>query len=325
MTSENKKAIAVYLDDDDRMEVELSWLYKSWILNNLDKEWDLVVYYNPIASHRLGLLDKAIKISMKPIGISDRYPFLNSHYFCLSPHNTPLRKYEYLLKTDCDVFLTSNLRNYSPGNKFHYGQGGYYSNNEAERATQIAWVANRLIPSIDFEVAGRKFNLKHQHLAFVGASFLGTADKVLYTTSLQALMTQELLENHFGKSGTMRIAPGGLPKIDRNQRTIGPNIAEGIASMLAGEIIVNSLYSHQHVNPWSLDTKCWDTEALSSNVIHIHAWHSAERFSKHDFFLGNYKDWKVHYDDRLASCGNYCQWIATTPLSEIEKIAKKGN
>ena len=318
----NSKVIAVYLDDNDIMQVEISWLYKTWILNNLQEEWDLVVYYNPAASHRLDDLDMAIKIPMVPYEVSKSYPFLNSHNFCLAPHNEPLLEYEYLLKTDCDVFLTHNLKNYNPGVKFHYGQGGFYSNDEKEKTAQINWVANSLTPSIDFRLGEKKIDLVHRYMTFVGASFLGTSTRVSYITALQSLLTQELLKNHFGKSNAIREAPGGL-RSRKHQRVIGPNIAEGIASMLAGEIIVNSMMHHQHVAPWTLDSKCWITDPISSNVLHIHGWHTSDKFSKHDFFLGKYNDWKVHYDNRLDNCGNYCQWIATTPLDEIKKIAKK--
>ena len=48
-----EKAIAVYLDNSDKIEEEFSWLYKTWLLYSLDKEFDLVVYYSPDAKDRL--------------------------------------------------------------------------------------------------------------------------------------------------------------------------------------------------------------------------------------------------------------------------------
>lgn len=327
MKKKNTKAIAVYLDDSDKLQIEFSWLYKSWILNRLDEEWDLIVYYNPKASSRLDGFDKVITIPMKPIGMSDKYPFLNSHYFCRPPYNKPLLTYDYILKTDCDVFLTHNLKNYDPGNKFHYGTGGFYSNDAKEEKAQINWIANHLVPNLEklkFPNKNAYLDLNYRFITSVGASFLGKSSTVVNVTDWQSLLTEELLLNHFGKSNAMRTIPGGVPnQHGKHQRVIGPNIAEGIASMLAGEIIINSIFTQQHCNSWSLDTKCWEYTSLSSEVLHIHAWHTSQKFSKHDYFCGNYKDWVVHYDDRLKNCANYCQWIASTSVSEIKDIAAK--
>lgn len=325
MRKRNKKAIAVYLDDSDKMQIELSWLYKSWILNNLDKEWDLIVYYNPIASSRIEPFNGVIKVPMKPVGLSDQYPFLNSHYFCLAPYCKPLIDYEYVLKTDCDVFLTHNLKNYDPGNKFHFGMGGFYSNNVDEEFAQIQWIANHLVPNIGkINLSGQELDLRYRFITSVGASYLGRSNQVCNITAWQSRLTEELLVNHFEKSDMMKVFSGGVPKNrKKHQRVIGPNLAQGIASMIAGEIVVNSIFTQQHLNSWSLDTKCWKYTSLSSEVLHIHAWHTSQEFSKHDFFNDKYKDWVVHYDERLDNCANYCQWIATTPIEEIRKIAKK--
>ena len=91
----NKKAIAVYLDNSDKMEIELSWLYKTWVLYSLEEEFDLVVYYHPSAENRLHNFVGIVPVEMPYIGMSTQYKFLNSHYFCTNQWNKPLKKYKY--------------------------------------------------------------------------------------------------------------------------------------------------------------------------------------------------------------------------------------
>lgn len=324
--TKNKKAIAVYLDNNSKMITEFSWLYKTWILNNLNEEWDLVVYYNPtIERDKVSIFAGIKAVPMPPIRMSDKYPFLNSHYFCLPPFNQHLRNYEFLMKTDCDVFLTHNLRNFDVGqNKFYYGAGGWYPTDTEKQNAQVQWIANHLIPKIKHfksEFSGNCV-LNYKYLTSVGASYMGSSSSVLQVTKLQAELTEELLKNHFGKSSFVKDSPGGLLRDNVHQRIIGPGLHEGIASMIAGEIAVNSIFTAQHVVPYSLDTKCWEYTALSSNVLHIHAWHTTQEWSKHDFFNKKYENWAVPYENRLDNCANYCHWVATTPMSEIRKIAK---
>lgn len=299
------------MDDSDKMQTELSWLYKSWILNNLDKEFDLVVYYNPSGEKRLADFEGIKPIAMQPIRSADKYMFLNSHYFCLPPWDSFIVDYEYLIKTDCDVFLTHNLKGYNPGDRFHYGLAGYYGYDEAHEL--VSWIANFLLKDPRMKLSSGS-PCKHRFMTNVGASFFGKSDWVINTTAQQALLTEKLLEV-FSESN--------LVDAKSLQRVLGPGLCMGISSMIAGELVVNTTMGSMHVQPWSLDSKCWETTELSSNVIHIHAWHSTQKFSKHAFFRGEYEDWKVHYDNRLDNCANYCQWIATTPLEEIKQIAKK--
>lgn len=318
--TKKEKAIAVYLDDSDNMETELSWLYKSWLVNGLNKEWDLVVYYNPTAEERVRRFGGTFQVPLKPQRMADDYPFLNSHYFCLPEYNEFLKSYKYLLKTDCDTFVTHNLKGYDPGEKFHYGLAQYYG--AKDTAAKIHWMKYELAPMLS--LAGGNVKCDHQYMTNVGASFLGKSDWVLQMTSHQAMLTEQILKIFQASPYQAVVNQLDAEKAFKSlQKVMGPGLMEGIASMIGGELAVNSTLYPQHVNPWSLDSKCWKATQLSTNVIHIHAWHTQDKFSKHEFFKGSYEDWTVHYDNRLDNCANYCQWIATTPLEEIKEIAKK--
>lgn len=281
-----EKAIAVYLDDSDKLEIEFSWLYKTWILYSLNEEYDLVVYYNPEAKNRLSNFPGIVAIPMAPIRMANEYKFLNSHYFCMKEWNEPLKKYSYLLKTDCDVFLTEHMKGYVPS-KILVGQGGYYNSFEQKKVETIKFLS-------------QMWGLDYKFYSNIGASFFGRTDYILPTIANQALVTEDIL--NFYNSSKIKNLNG---------------LDIGIASMIAGEITINHSFSNQHIVLYSLDSKCWTTTNIGSDTLHIHAWHSNLDWSKHKFFKGEYTDWKVEVKDAFLNAANYCHWIATLTVDDL--------
>ena len=101
------------------------------------------------------------------------------------------------------------------------------------------------------------------------------------------------------------------------------SLHKGVSSMIAGEIIINAGFTHQHISLYVLDSKCWENTIIGSDVLHIHAWHSESKWSKHDYFDGKYKDWKIEKENMYDNAANYCHWIATASMEEIRKTKKK--
>jgi hypothetical protein len=226
-------------------------------------------------------------IEMTPIRMSTEYGFLNSHYFCLDEWSEPLKEYDFLLKTDCDVFLTHNLIGYTPS-KLHVGQGNYYNSENIKKIDFIKKICDN-------------FNFKYKHMSNIGASFFGRTDYVLYIVKNQALITEHILKNYFIESD-----------IDDES-----GFHKGISSMIAGEVIVNAGFSQQHVSLYTIDSKCWESTLIGSDVLHIHAWHTTQKWSKHQFFNGDYNDWVVDEKDMNKSASDYCQFFANLNIEEV--------
>ena len=292
LTNMNKKAIVVYVDNSNIMEIEFSWLYKTWKLYSLDEEYDLVVYHNPEAKHIVDKFVDIITVEMPNIRHSENYKFLNSLYFCLDEWSQPLKKYDYILKTDCDVFLTENLKNYTP-NKLCVGQGGFYDATDERKTNYIKHLS-------------KKLGLNYKSISLVGASFYGKTSTVLPVVKRIAEITEYILIN---ESKTQEFKDSGFKM--------------GVASMIAGEVFINYAFTTQHLNLWVLDSKCWQTTKIGSDVLHIHAWHTDQQWSKHAFFRQEYNDWKVNDEDVFKSVANYCQWIATLPFYKLIEYKEK--
>jgi hypothetical protein len=284
----NQKAIVVYLDNSDIMQEEFSWLWKTWQLYSLEDEFDLVVYYNPDAKHRLIHFPGIVTIPMPYIRMASEYKFLNSHYFCLDEWSEPLKRYKYILKTDCDVFLTENIKGFVP-TKFMVGEGGFYRQQENNKVEYIKKIAKEL-------------GYEYHHMSLIGASFFGKTSEVIPVVKMQALLTERII-SEFIKRDDFKDS----------------GFHSGIASMIAGEIIINHVFSQQHLNLYSLDSKCWSTTKIGTDNIHIHAWHSDIDWSKHKYFEGGYKNWQVNLEDAFKNATNYCHWVSSLSYDELKK------
>lgn len=284
--SEYKKAIVVYLDDNPKIDVEFSWLWKTWKLYSLEEEFDLVVYHPKEAKKRVSKYYGIYTIEMPNIRMSHNYKFLNSHYFCLPEWSKPLEKYKNIFKTDCDVFLTEHIKNYTPS-KLLVGQGGYYQLEETQKIDYIKSLS-------------KDIGYIYRNMPLVGASMFGNTNYITSIVSKQAILTEDILEKY---SKTKEFTDAGFHN--------------GISSMIAGELVVNDLLSHQYINLYCIDSKCWETTKLGKDVIHIHAWHTDQKWSKHAFFRGEYNDWKVDIKDAFKNAANYCQFIAKLSIDDL--------
>lgn len=283
-----KKAIVVYLDNDFRIDIEFSWLWKTWQLYSLEEEYDIVVYHPKEASERVKKYHGIKTIVMPNIRMSDEYKFLNSHYFCLSEWNEPLKQYDYILKTDCDVFLTEHIKGYTP-TKILVGQGGFYEGTDYKKIDYIRSIANDL-------------GFKYNNMTLVGASMFGDGESVISLVEQQALITEEILKNY---SNTKEFKEVGFDK--------------GISSMIAGELVVNNYLTHQKVSLYCLDSKPWDDINIGNDILHIHAWHTDLEWSKHNYFKGMYGEWEVSIGDAFKNAANYCQFISTLKMKDLIK------
>ena len=290
----NKKAIVVYLDKSHRIQLEFSWLYKTWLLHSLDKEYDLVVYHHPEAKYAAESFRGIKTYEMPYIRMAEEYKFLNSHYFCQEPWCQPLREYDYILKTDCDVFLTHNLKNYTPS-KLLIGEGGYYNGWEEKKFNFMRQKFKQ------FYGAKANFNF----LIRSGASYFGNTRSVIALVQGQIAATEEIIK-YFDRKG-----------ISSHDDDPDTGFHRGISSMIGGELALNKMFSNQHVIMYALDSHCWETTEIGSDVLHIHAWHSGQKFSKHSFIRGEYEDWIVDDEERYSNAANYCQWIARNSLNHI--------
>jgi hypothetical protein len=297
----NEKAIVVYIDNSKRIFEEFSWLYKTWILWELYQEYDIVAYINPKATKELSeWVPEHPNLLLRPLTpineeneFWEGYKFANSFFmFNDKSEEEFIKGYKYILKTDCDVFLTKYLKGLFP-EKVMVGWGGYMEgNNKQEILSNIKRIQ-------------KKLNAKDEGLNHVGASIFGKTEVLV-----------KIIQEHFNVTKY-------ILKTEWNE-TEGkwPGWFKGVSSMYAIHICVNHFLNSRFINLYSLDSLCLNNK-IDSNTYHIHAWHTQDDFSKHKYFRGEYDNEKYESIPLIAK--DYCKCIATNKIEDLLKIENNQN
>ncbi len=287
----NKKAIVVYLDNNERNIEEFSWLYKTWMLNELYSEYDLLIYGSNSVKQYIPINDKIIFKLLDSLSTKgsfwEEYPFVNSFAMFNSKEERGwiIKNYDYILKTDCDVFLTKNLLGVSP-EKLFIGSGAYMKEKSEE-------VLNNLID------LSKKLNFKYRHINHIGASLLGRSDVVVPIVYSHFLVTKYIIHS-FG-----------------SEKGIWPGWYRGVSSMYAIHLVINNFCDLFNLKLNVLDEFSGD-KLITKDVYHIHAWHYLGYFSKHSWFNGEYQ--KLELDTIPNKVNEYCHWIVSNSLEELLKM-----
>lgn len=291
----NKKAIVVYLDNNNKMIEEFSWLYKTWMLYKLHTEYDIVVYHNPEVENEIPNHPNIDKVPLLPMGINnpmwDKYKFVNS-FAMFNDDNECKRiteKYNYILKTDCDIFLTENMIGQEP-DIILIGRGGYMS----RESDVILENLKRIQKKLNLE------NNQHNH---IGASIFGETSKIVSIVKYHFSFTEYILKTEW-TDGSYGQWPGWY---------------KGVASMYAIHLVINHFLNNQEIRLNTLDDLCWNNK-INKNVLHIHAWHGNCDFSKHKWFDGKYE--KVNYTEIPKIAKDFCLCIVSNTLEELELLLK---
>ena len=304
----NKNAIIVYIDKSEKCQKEFGWLWKSWLMWDINEKWDIVALTNPevidrVKSNYEHVDCKFIPLepSNKPGTIWDGYGFVNSFAMFESKKvDEIVDNYTYLLKTDCDVFLTKWFKDSIPAKgRIYIGNGGYYPLNWDEKGKKAAdEITNKI------KAASNAFGLKHKNISHVGATILANRDMLKSIVTLQKYITEKLLKYGWSK-GDIGNWPGWF---------------KGTAAMYAIEVAVNAIVQPMQIHQGSLDCSCADNE-IGSLDLHIHAW------QQNDSDIFNKKLWHESklpsktYKDIPNISGDYCLMVANNDLETLRSLS----
>ena len=272
-------AISVYIDNSQNQLTEFGWLYKSWLLSGSWRTSKIVAFYHP--EIRLEFMPKDNDIEYIPLfPLSQQieewkdYPFINSIWYLTTPEASILTKYLYVLKTDCDCFLTPFFPNLRP-RLAQFGAGMFST--EIDVTTRLIGIAKKwgITPV---------FNN-------IGSTFMSYSDIALHYAQIQMeycrkLKAEEFLDGY----GTW------------------PGWYQGVLTMYAGQLAANSVFNFG-MNIGGLDVHCMSREPISPQDYHIHAWHSNGFFSKHAWRNGEYRNYDMASLNK-TKISDYCLWIA---------------
>ena len=274
-------AIVVYIDNNENIITEFGWLYNSWLLSSSWRTSQIVAFYHPRISKDDLPKDNDIEyIPLVPLTERElewkEYPFINSIWFLTMTEAAILTKYKYILRTDCDCFLTPYFPNLRP-RLAQFGAGMFAS--DSDIIIRLATIAKKWgIYSV--------FNN-------IGSTFMAYSNKTLQYSQIQMEYCRKLKADEFKDGyGTW------------------PGWYQGVLTMYAGQLAANTIFSYG-INIGGLDVHCVAQETISPQDYHIHAFHTEGFFSKHKWRRGEYRNYDMNTLDKIKIC-DYCLWIAGT-------------
>ncbi|MFC0142130.1 hypothetical protein ACFFJN_19470 [Erwinia mallotivora] len=287
-------AVMVYVDFSSAMLEEFTWLYKSWIYSGCYRQSDLLVVHHPDCEKYLPKDPGIILVPRMPTAVAGS-PFENYRYFnsigCLSgePVDAVARQYDFLLRTDADVFLTRHLADFRPS--FPVFGRGLYHYDEDFRQKMLRFC--------------QRHGVEHHYRFGCGHSLLAPTEIMLPFLRRQIYWCQRLLEEFSPDSANWGKWPGWY---------------RGVSTMYAAEIAANENYWQMlhHGRERILDVECDLDQALDAMTYHIHAVHTYNYFSKFRLREGRYQAIDPQTLDR-SRIPQYCHWLAVTPVEQVKR------
>jgi len=281
-----KTAITVYVDNNKYGVEEFSWLYKSWIYSGCRETSDILLFCNPEVYDDLPEDAGIKKYRVEPL--SDRdvvwsdYRFINSvEYLTTDIAKAAVSGYEYILRTDGDVFLTKNFSGLESRLTL-FGTGCF---------VQTKDVADRI-----FSIS-QKLGLCFSHMYNTGSTLFSKTASVITYSKVQFDVCKYLLDNEFSEAGAW------------------PGWYRGTLTMYAGDIAANAIFGLGFARV-GIDCMSMSNEKISSTDYHIHAFHTNQYFSKLHLRAGDYDGFNlVSLDTSIVN--NYCLFIAKSSVDSL--------
>jgi len=270
-----RRGIVVYVEDKRDLLLQFGCLYTSLKYINANNT-DLIVSGTAEALKKIP--NDCIKYEFVPASVPPEfasYPFINSLCCLLSNDGKLLDKYDYILRSDVDTFLTPAWNEFFP-EEYTVGQGGYVFTDDVKEC--ILRVSNYL-------------GLNHRGLHNLGSTHYGKPEQVREVCQLAVSIAEYLLTQEF-----------------KHSEGIWPGWYRGVTTMYSCEMAINHLIPNIRQEPEKLD---YESNSSSSTKLHphIHCWHTDMLFSKFQFSKGSYDHiQKQHLNVELVH--DYCLYIA---------------
>jgi hypothetical protein len=189
-----------------------------------------------------------------------------------------LNEYTHLIKTDSDVFFTTNLNSYIFDDKISFGQGGYSTTDLCVEQT--------------YELAKMFGYPQYKRLFQAGPTLLGPTKDIIRLMALSDILCKEVF---------YYLCPNG--KYDPTG-VWGISLYGGTSVLIATEIVLSSIFNEEKMIfiPGAFDADSTSTKNLEG-IYHIHCWHTDNVYSKFSARNGKYNETGLVNGDTVAE---YC-------------------
>ncbi|CAF1193182.1 unnamed protein product [Rotaria sordida] len=234
------------------------------------------------------------------------YPYIDSVNIIAESYSI-YSYYDFILKTDLDVFITKQFANYIPNTlkTLIAGRGGYSTQFNTLRLGRIA----------------RDMNWKYQNLTNVGSTWYGSPYVAQRIANLTLDAILHLFINEFCAA-------------EREQKVgtlLWPDWHYGVLSMYGTHLAVNHLVNSEKLDVQNgselLDqstTNNDQNDIEKNNRLHLHCWHTDAPFSKFQFKENKYNHIDPHalINDR-SSLGYAMRMALESRLMTFEELGQQ--
>lgn len=273
-----KIAITAYVDNQNHFVDECNLM--TWSGRNLDSRFTFVLYAHPEIVDKI---DIRHNVKVFPYYVpNDKY--YNDYKFARSivfPYDypDPLTEYDYVLKTDTDIFIGPELTNLPfEKNKVFIGRGHYSHGINME--FDMTKIAN------DFGYP------KYKRVQDMSSTIVCEKDLLIKLMTLADKLSKEM---YYG----LKEDGEWSKSIYRGQIGSG----NGICSMYSLEIVLSSMFDELDINITDkIDTPS-DSNASVEGIYHIHCYHNDGVYSKFRARSGAYHNFEP---EDASSISGYC-------------------
>jgi hypothetical protein len=283
--AERTRAIVCFVPDNRHFIQQALALRHSW-RHCASPDTDLVLM-GP-ASVLARVPDDVVKIEQRCADedpVWRGYGYINSIACMNGAGSERLDRYTHVLRTDVDTFITPAWNDFHPAG-FVTGHGAYSNDDDVRQ--RLRAIAER-------------YGLVHRGLTNIGSTWYGPTEVVRRTSALTEMLTRHLISNEFSDGEGQ-----------------WPGWYRGVSLLYAGEIAVN------HCAPDVQLTDLLDAFSTSAEpttrFVHVHCWHTDEKFSKHAFMAGKYTEADA-LDLDLNIVRDYCMAMSFRSLGERELLS----
>lgn len=275
-----KRGIVVFLENKPNLVIQFGCLYTSFKYVQ-SQDTDLVVFGTKEALKKVP--DDCVKIEHRAVSYDPEwhnYHYINSMECIASENSGILDKYDLLLRSDVDTFITPAWNTYYP-EAYTTGRGGYV--NDEDTKNRLNRIANIL-------------GVQHKGIHNIGSTHYGDAKLLREVCRLTVDVTRHIINNEFPANE--------FP----NGEGAWPGWYKGVSLLYGTEIATNHLVDNLIVDYRMLDYGSTNKDSVMTHP-HIHCWHTDDMFSKFYFLAGKYDHLTTDNLD-LDIVRDYCLYMS---------------
>uniref|UniRef100_A0A5S6R0K0 DUF7164 domain-containing protein n=1 Tax=Trichuris muris TaxID=70415 RepID=A0A5S6R0K0_TRIMR len=198
--------------------------------------------------------------------INHPYTFINTYAFLNSPlFRNVTSAYDYLLRTDLDVFLSPTLLTYRPTRSLITGKGGYCVNFTKGHLVELA----------------QRLGYQHRHIHNLGSTWFGKAELLANLSFYASELSMKIYDTEFDP----KLHPEIAKFMSLSDNGKWAEWWRPTSSMYAQELVLNQFLqdlSSETVRGGLLDVESCRSSKIS-NHLHVHTWHGKCEFNKFNF------------------------------------------